>query len=146
RSGAKTLFATHYHELSELEGSLEGVINCCVSVKEMGEEVIFLRKITRGGADKSFGTYVAKLAGVPRPVVGRAMEIQARLEANNFNGNAIGKGILEKGRAGKKQQMHLFDTGKAELVEEISKMDVLSMNPMEALNALFLLREKARTL
>lgn len=146
RSGAKTLFATHYHELSELEGSLEGVINCCVSVKEMGEEVIFLRKITRGGADKSFGTYVAKLAGVPRPVVARAMEIQARLEANNFNGNAIGKGILEKGRAGKKQQMHLFDTGKAELIEEISKMDVLSMNPMEALNALFLLREKARTL
>ena len=146
RSGAKTLFATHYHELSELEGSLEGVINCCVSVQEMGEEVIFLRKITRGGADKSFGTYVAKLAGVPRPVVARAMEIQARLEANNFNGNAIGKGILEKGRAGKKQQLHLFDTGKAELVEEIAKMDVLSMNPMEALNALFLLREKARTL
>ena len=146
KSGAKTLFATHYHELSELEGSLEGVINCCVSVQEMGEEVIFLRKIVRGGADKSFGTYVAKLAGVPRPVVARAMEIQARLEANNFNQNAIGKGILEKGRAGKKQQMHLFDTGKTELVEEIAAMDVLSMNPMEALNALFLLRERARTL
>ncbi len=146
KSGAKTLFATHYHELSELEGSLPGVINCCVSVQEMGEEVIFLRKIVRGGADKSFGTYVARLAGVPRAVIARAMEIQARLEANNFNQNAIGKGILEKGRAGKKQQLALFDTGKTELVEELAKLDVLSMNPMEALNQLFLLREKARTL
>ncbi|NLA54380.1 MAG: DNA mismatch repair protein MutS, partial [Clostridiales bacterium] len=146
KSGAKTLFATHYHELSELEGSLEGVVNCCVSVQEMSDEVIFLRKIKHGGADKSFGTYVASLAGVPRPVIARAMEIQARLEANNFNQNAIGKGILEKGRAGKKQQMQLFDMGKTELVEELSRMDVLSMSPMDALNALFLLREKARSL
>ena len=146
KSGAKTLFATHYHELSELEGSLEGVVNCCVSVQEMGDEVIFLRKIKHGGADKSFGTYVASLAGVPRPVISRAMEIQARLEANNFNQNAIGKGILEKGRAGKKQQMQLFDVGKTELVEELSRMDVLTMSPMDALSALFLLREKARSL
>ncbi len=146
KSGAKTLFATHYHELSELEGSLPGVINCCVSVQELGEEVVFLRKIVRGGADKSFGTYVARLAGVPRAVVARAMEIQARLEANNFNQNAIGKGILEKGRAGRKQQLALFDTGKTELVEELAALDVLSMSPMDALNRLFLLREKARTL
>ncbi len=146
KCGAITLFATHYHELSQLEGSLEGVMNYCVSVQELGEEVIFLRKIVRGGADKSFGTYVAHLAGVPRSVVARAMEIQARLEANDFNQNAIGRGILEKGRAGRKQQTQLFEVGKTELVEELSRMDVLAMSPMDALNALFLLREKARKL
>ena len=146
KCGAITLFATHYHELSQLEGSLEGVMNYCVSVQELGEEVIFLRKIVRGGADKSFGTYVAHLAGVPRSVVARAMEIQARLEANDFNQNAIGRGILEKGRAGRKQQTQLFEVGQTELVEELSRMDVLAMSPMDALNALFLLREKARKL
>ncbi|NLD51523.1 MAG: DNA mismatch repair protein MutS [Clostridiales bacterium] len=146
RCGAITLFATHYHELSELEGTLEGVVNCCVAVQEMGEEVIFLRKIVRGGADKSFGSYVAHLAGVPKPVVSRAMEIQARLEANNFNQTAIGKGILEKGRSKRKEQMQLFETGRAELVEELANLDVLSMSPIDALNALFLLREKARKL
>ncbi len=146
KCGAITLFATHYHELSQLEGSLDGVMNYCVSVQELGEEVIFLRKIVRGGADKSFGTYVAHLAGVPRQVVARAMEIQARLEANDFNQNAIGRGILEKGRAGRKQQTQLFEVGKTELVDELSRMDVLAMSPMDALNALFLLREKARKL
>ena len=79
RIGAKTLFATHYHELSELEGHIEGVVNYCISVKELGEEVIFLRKIQRGGADRSFGIHVAGLAGVPHPVLVRAHEIQARL-------------------------------------------------------------------
>jgi len=79
KCGAKTLFATHYHELSELEGHLDGVQNYCVSVREHGEDVIFLRKIVRGGADKSFGVHVARLAGVPHEVVVRAHEIQARL-------------------------------------------------------------------
>ena len=78
KSGAKTLFATHYHELSELEGHIDGVQNYCISVKEHGEDVIFLRKIIRGGADKSFGIHVARLAGVPHPVLVRAHEIQAR--------------------------------------------------------------------
>ena len=78
--GAKTMFATHYHELSELEGHLEGVKNFCISVKEHGEDVLFLRRIVRGGADKSFGVHVARLAGIPRPVIVRAHEIQARLE------------------------------------------------------------------
>jgi len=146
KSGAVTLFATHYHELSELEGSLPGVQNYCVSVREMGDEVIFLRKIVKGGADKSFGTYVAQLAGVPRQVVARAMEIQARLEVNDFNQNAIGKGILEKGRGRKQQQTQLSLLGQAELVEELANTDPLTMSPMDALNLLFLLREKARKL
>lgn len=73
--GAKTLFATHYHELSELEGRLAGVVNYRISVKEHGEDIVFLRKIERGGADKSFGIHVAHLAGMPRPVIMRAHEI-----------------------------------------------------------------------
>ncbi len=145
KCGAKTLFATHYHELSQLEGTLEGVINYCVSVQELGEEVVFLRKIVPGGADRSFGTYVAHLAGVPRQVVARAMEVQARLEANDFNQQAIGRGILEKGRK-KKEQVQLFEVGRTELVEELAQLDVLAMSPMDALNRLFLLREKARKL
>ncbi|MHC1786679.1 MAG: DNA mismatch repair protein MutS [Christensenellales bacterium] len=146
KSGAITLFATHYHELSELEGHLEGVQNCCVAVREMGEEVIFLRKIMKGGADKSFGTYVARLAGVPKPVVARAMEIQARLEANDFNQNAIGKGILEKRRGKQEQQMQLALADQSALIGELADLDVLSLSPMDALSRLFLLREKARKL
>ena len=145
KCGAKTLFATHYHELSELEGVLDGVANYQISVKEHGEEVIFLRKIVRGGADKSFGVYVARLAGVPHAVVARAQEIEARLEANNITQNTIGQNILEKGKK-KNQQQDLFEYGKTELVEELSNLDVLSMSPIDALNALFLLREKARKL
>ncbi len=145
KCGAKTLFATHYHELSELEGVLEGVSNYQISVKEHGEEVIFLRKIVRGGADKSFGVYVARLAGVPHAVVARAQEIEARLEANNINQNTIGRNILEKGKH-KNQQQDLFEYGRTELIEELANTDVLSMSPMDALNKLFLLREKARKL
>ena len=145
KCGAKTLFATHYHELSELEGVLEGVSNYQISVKEHGEEVIFLRKIVRGGADKSFGVYVARLAGVPHAVVARAQEIEARLEANNINQNTIGKNILEKGKR-KNQQQDMFEYGRPELIEELANTDVLSMSPMDALNKLFLLREKARKL
>ena len=143
KSGAKTLFATHYHELSELEGHLNGVTNYCVSVKEHGEEVIFLRTIQKGGADKSFGTYVARLAGVPKQVVRRAQEIQARLEANEVTQNSIGKNILQKGEKRKSEQETLFDYGKTEFIQEIQSLDVLSMSPMDAMNALFLIKEKA---
>ena len=143
KSGAKTLFATHYHELSELEGHLEGVNNFCVSVKEHGEEVIFLRKIVPGGADKSFGIYVAHLAGVPRPVVARAQEIQARLEVNNVNQNTIGQNILGAGHKKKNEQVDLMEYQKTEFVEEIRALDVMSMTPIDALNKLFLLKEKA---
>ncbi len=145
-AGAKTLFATHYHELSELEGRLEGVQNYCISVKEHGEDVIFLRKIIRGGADKSFGVHVARLAGVPQPVLMRAHEIQARLEVSDINQNTIGQNILEDGKRTGSQQVGLFNYAQTELVEELQNIDVMALTPMDAINHLFRLREKARKL
>lgn len=144
RVGAKTLFATHYHELSELEGHVEGVQNYCISVKEHGEDVIFLRKIVRGGADKSFGIHVARLAGVPHPVLVRAHEIQARLEVSDMN--KIGQNILEEGTARENEQVSLFDVGKTEIINELQNLDVMALTPIDAMNKLFLLREKARKL
>jgi DNA mismatch repair protein MutS len=87
RLGAKTLFATHYHELTELEGKLPGVKNYCISVKEHGDDIIFLRKIIRGGADQSYGIQVAKLAGLPEVVVSKAKEILEKLEESDINKN-----------------------------------------------------------
>ena len=143
--GAKTLFATHYHELSELEGHLEGVKNYCISVKEHGEDVLFLRKIIRGGADKSFGVHVARLAGIPHPVIVRAHEIQARLEVSDINQNTIGQNILgEESVIRKNEQVDLFDYKKDEIIQELQQIDVMAITPMDAMNTLFLLREKAR--
>ena len=142
--GAKTLFATHYHELSELEGRLAGVVNYRISVKEHGEDVIFLRKIERGGADKSFGIHVAHLAGLPRPVIMRAHEILARLETNDVNQTSIGQNILGDDLDKKPKQVNLFEAPAMDLVEEIRALDVMAMTPIEALNTLFTLREKAR--
>ncbi|MBQ6859220.1 MAG: DNA mismatch repair protein MutS [Clostridia bacterium] len=142
--GAKTLFATHYHELSELEGRLSGVVNYRISVKEHGENVIFLRKIERGGADKSFGIHVAHLAGIPRPVIMRAHEVLARLEANNVNQTSIGQNILGNDLEKKPKQVNLFEAPAMDLVEELRQIDVMSMTPIEALNMLFSLKEKAR--
>ena len=144
--GAKTLFATHYHELSELEGRVEGVENYCISVKEHGEDVIFLRKIVRGGADKSFGVHVARLAGVPHPVLVRAHEIQARLEVSNISQKGIGQNILEEGEKREDEQVNLFDFAKTEIINELQSIDVMALTPMDAINKLFLLREKARKL
>ena len=145
--GAKTLFATHYHELSELEGHLDGVINYCISVKEHGEDIIFLRKIIPGGADRSFGVHVARLAGVPHPVIIRAHEIQARLEVSDINQNKIGKNILGQEEAPRpNEQVDLFDYQKEEIINELQNIDVMALTPMDAINKLFLLREKARKL
>ena len=145
--GAKTLFATHYHELSELEGHLDGVKNYCISVKEHGEDVIFLRKIIRGGADKSFGVHVARLAGVPKPVIVRAHEIQARLEVSDINQNTIGQNILGEGEKPRKnEQVDLFEYRKTEIIDELQKIDVMALTPMDAINKLFLLKEMARKL
>lgn len=146
KSGAKTLFATHYHELSELEGHLDGVTNFCVAVKEHGEEVIFLRKIVPGGTDKSFGIYVARLAGVPRQVVARAQEIEARLEVSNEGNNSIGQNILGAKHKKKNEQVDLMEFSKTEFIEEMRGLDVLAMTPMDALNKLFILKEKAMKL
>ncbi len=147
KSGAKTLFATHYHELSELEGHVEGVQNYCISVKEHGEEVIFLRKIVRGGADRSFGVHVARLAGVPHEVLVRAHEIQARLEVNGINQNVIGQNILGgETKKHENEQVDMFDYKKTEIITELQGIDVMALTPMDAINKLFLLREKARDL
>ncbi len=146
KSGAKTLFATHYHELSELEGHIEGVENYCISVREHGEDVIFLRKIIRGGADKSFGIHVARLAGVPHPVLVRAHEIQARLEVSNINQKGIGQNILEDNADRPAEQVDIFDFEKTEIINELQSIDVMALTPMDAINKLFLLREKARKL
>jgi len=145
KCGAKTLFATHYHELSELEGRFEGVKNYCITVLERGEDVIFLRKIQPGGADKSYGVHVARLAGIPASVVARAHEIQARLEVSDINQETISQNILEKKKKANRQT-DMFHLRQDELVEELKNMDVLAITPMDALNALFKLREKARRL
>ncbi len=144
--GAKTLFATHYHELSELEGRLDGVVNFRIAVKEHGEDVIFLRRIERGGADKSFGIHVARLAGVPQPVVARAQEILARLDTANVNQASIGANIMDTHRTEQQMQVGFANYASVDLVEDLRAMDVNSMTPMEALNALFTLREKARNI
>ena len=143
--GARTLFATHYHELSELEGHMPGIRNYCISVKEHGEDVIFMRKIVRGGADKSFGVHVARLAGVPHPVIVRAHEIQARLEVSDINQNTIGQNIIGENNAPRKnEQVDLFEYRKTEIIQELQELDVMALTPMDAINRLFLLREKAR--
>ena len=143
KCGAKALFATHYHELTELEGRLSGVKNYRISVKEIGDNIIFLRKIVRGGADKSFGIHVAHLAGMPRPVIMRAHEILARLETNDVSQSTIGQNILGEEEK-KPKQVNLFEAPAMDLVEEIRALDVMSMTPIEALNTLFTLKEKAR--
>ena len=143
--GAKTLFATHYHELSELEGRYEGVKNYCITVMEHGEDVIFLRKIQPGGADKSYGVHVARIAGVPQQVVARAHEIQARLEVSDINQETISQNILETKKK-KNRQTDLFHLKHDELIAELQGLEVNAMTPMDALNLLYRLREKARKL
>ena len=147
KCGAKTLFATHYHELSQLEGHIPGVCNYRSEVKEHGEDVIFLRRIERGGADRSFGIHVAQLAGVPREVVMRAHEISARLEVSDVGGNNIGRSILGEGEPEREdEQVDLFGYQREELIRELQQLDVMALTPMDAINQLFLLREKARKL
>ncbi|MGN0803285.1 MAG: DNA mismatch repair protein MutS [Candidatus Faecivicinus sp.] len=143
KCGARTLFATHYHELSELEGSLPGVVNYRITAKEQGEDVIFLRKIVPGGADRSYGVAVAKLAGLPKGLIARARQIMARLEVDGQANGSIGKSILDERKA-QDRQLGMLDFKPMELVEEIAKLDVVSMTPIDALNKLFELNEKAK--
>ncbi len=143
RIGARTLFATHYHELTELEGKVEGVKNYCVSVKEQGEDVIFLRKITRGGTDRSYGIHVAKLAGVPGVVTGRAEELLKVLSQYNINLRSA-----EEESTKEEDFVYNFDAPRGELMrlkelaDEINSLDVNSMSPLDALKKLYELKEK----
>ena len=151
--GAKTLFATHYHELTELEGTMKGVNNYCISVKEQGDNIVFLRKIVKGGADKSYGIQVAKLAGVPDSVINRAKELVAELSnaditakakeiaANMTPGNSI-KGVNDNVEL---HQMSLFDTVKEDdIITEIEELDLGTMTPIDALNHLYKIQNKLR--
>jgi DNA mismatch repair protein MutS len=146
--GAKTLFATHYHELTELEGKLESVNNYCIAVKEQGEDIIFLRKIIPGGADKSYGIQVAKLAGVPDSVLKRAYEIADQLSENDLAERAgrVKAAVENVRKTIEPQQLSLFDDQKENKEEtvifELTKLDLSHMTPMEALTKLYDLQMK----
>lgn len=162
--GARTLFATHYHELTELEGKLSNVDNYCVAVKEQGEDIVFLRKIVKGGADKSYGIQVAKLAGIPKEVLERAEKISETLTENditqiqerkNTAGNdSVKKDKKETENADKKDsnlgQLSLFDAfsdfgiseKERKVLDGIKNMDLLCITPMEALNKLYAIQSE----
>ena len=152
--GAKTLFATHYHELTELEGKLDSVNNYCIAVREQGDDIIFLRKIIRGGADKSYGIQVARLAGVPDSVIDRAKEIASWLEETDVTDKA--KNLQVRTSAKKKEavreaapaekQMSLFDIYPADhpVLKELAGLDVSNMTPIQALNTLYELQKRLK--
>ena len=139
KCGAKTLFATHYHELTDLENKLDGVKNYSIAVKEKGEDIIFLRKIVKGGTDESYGVHVAKLAGVPQSVTKRANEILKSIERKNvLNNKKMEK--QEKGVAD--GQLTMYNYKLAEIAHELDKVDVNDLTPIEALNTLVKIKEK----
>lgn len=140
--GAKTLFATHYHELTELENELEGVKNYRIAVKKRGDDITFLRKIVPGGADDSYGIEVAALAGVPKEVISRAKKILAKVE----NGETDTAHKHDKREEEPANQVGFADTGAAEIADELKNMDVTTFTPIEAMNELFRLSEKAKSL
>lgn len=142
RLGAKTLFATHYHHLNDLEGKLKGVKNYRIAVREEKDRIVWLRKIMPGGTDRSYGIEVARLAGLPREVIDRAGEILKDLESNGSSKKAIGKGAKVSERT-QTLQMTLFESEKHPVIEELEKLDTSVMSPIEALNKLYELQKKA---
>ena len=150
--GAKTLFATHYHELTELEGSIPGVHNYCSAVKEGDTGVVFLRKIIKGGADKSYGIEVARLAGLQAAVIDRANELLATLSDNDLSEKASkiasGSEFPKKKKIlddVDKYQMSLFDTNPDnDIIEEIKNLDITGITPVEALNKLYDLQNQVK--
>ena len=169
--GAKTLFATHYHELTELEGRLEGINNYCIAVKEQGDDIVFLRKIVKGGADKSYGIQVAKLAGVPSSVLKRASEIVAELSGNDLVMKAKNLSIPDEeeyqqevlplepavhsstekhsskksGRQRDMDQLSLFSVcGNEDIISDLRELDLTRMTPIDALNKLYQLQTKIK--
>ena len=153
--GAKTLFATHYHELTELEGTIAGVKNYCIAVKEQGDDIVFLRKIVRGGADKSYGIQVAKLAGVPESVIARAKEIAQELTDADITAKAkeiaqVSSNITQRKAVPKPdevdmQQLTFFDTVKDDdIIRELGELEINTMSPMDALNTLYRLQNKLK--
>lgn len=150
--GAKTLFATHYHELTELEDKLNSVNNYCIAVKEKGDDIVFLRKIVKGGADKSYGIQVAKLAGVPDNVIERAKEIVEELSNNDIteivqNISAEGGSKRSKPKLDEVdlEQISLLDTMDNDtILNELKELDLGQMTPIEAMNKLYELQNKVK--
>lgn len=153
--GAKTLFATHYHELTELEGKLDNVNNYCIAVKEKGDTIVFLRKIVKGGADKSYGIQVAKLAGLPESVIDRANEIVNELLANDISDIAKNITVDKSGGTSRKKkehldevdlaQMSLFDTTSDDsIIDELRNIEISNLTPLDALNKLNELQNKVK--
>ncbi len=152
--GAKTLFATHYHELTELEGKIDSVNNYCIAVKERGDDIVFLRKIVKGGADRSYGIQVAKLAGVPEYVINRAKELVEELSDNDIttsvrnisvDDNKPKKKHVKKLDEVELNQMSLFDTvTDDDIINELREMNLNNITPMEALNTLCRLQNKIK--
>lgn len=151
--GAKTLFATHYHELTELEGKMNNVNNYCIAVKEKGDDIVFLRKIIKGGADRSYGIQVAKLAGVPDMVIDRAKEIAEQLSDNDITEKVQSIAVDTKGDKRKSKPVHyddvtmgqmtLSDTVKDEdIIQELKEIDITTLTPMDAMNTLYRLQNK----
>ena len=153
--GAKTLFATHYHELTELEGKLDNVNNYRIAVKEKGDTIVFLRKIVKGGADKSYGIQVAKLAGLPESVIDRANEIVNELLANDISDIAKNITVDKSGGTSRKKkehldevdlaQMSLFDTTSDDsIIDELRNIEISNLTPLDALNKLNELQNKVK--
>lgn len=153
--GAKTLFATHYHELTELEGKIDSVNNYCIAVKEKGDDIVFLRKIVKGGADKSYGIQVAKLAGVPESVINRAKEIVGELSDADITTRV--RDLTVQNQESKRKvktkkyddvdlaQISLFDTVKDDdVLKELEELEVSNMTPMDALNTIYRLQNKLK--
>ncbi len=148
--GAKTLFATHYHELTELEGKIAGVNNYCIAVKEKGDDIVFLRKIVKGGADKSYGIQVAKLAGVPESVINRAKELVEELSDADITAAVKDLTAVKKKQKVKYDQVDLaqislFDTVKDDdIIGEIRNLDLSNLTPVECMNILYNIQNKIK--
>ncbi|MBQ6679357.1 MAG: DNA mismatch repair protein MutS [Lachnospiraceae bacterium] len=152
--GAKTLFATHYHELTELEGALPGVHNFCVSVQEQGDTIVFLRKIVKGGADRSYGIQVARLAGVPKPVLERASELLEELvdtdilsrarEIASYAGNVAAnrKRVKQPDEVDRNQLSFFATVSEDDILEELKKLKLTEMTPLDAMNTLFSMQSR----
>ncbi|MDF2629477.1 MAG: mutS [Symbiobacteriaceae bacterium] len=144
RLGARTLFATHYHELCELEGLLSGVRNLSMAVREKGEEIVFLRKLVPGGADRSYGIQVAKLAGLPKEVVERSREILHTLEENEGERKDRREQAAQKLRQKPVVQLSFFEEKRHPVVEELLGLNVMALTPIDALNLLYKLQARAK--
>ena len=141
KCGAKTLFATHYHELTELEDKIDGVKNYSIAVKEKGEDIIFLRKIVRGGTDESYGIHVARLAGVPKLVTEEANKILKSLERKNI---LTGKKEEKKNKKQVEGQFDMYNYKLAEIAHEVDKINLNELTPIDALNTLVKIKEKMK--